>query len=60
MAASDMMMSGGVGGRGAAVHHEMGGTQPTGMGMAGSGGMMGGVIRPDGVHGMTFTFTTAS
>ncbi|MHB1263492.1 MAG: Ig-like domain-containing domain [Gemmatimonadaceae bacterium] len=54
------MMSGGVGGRGAAVHHEMGGTQPTGMGMAGSGGMMGGVIRPDGVRGMTFTFTTAS
>ena len=53
------MMSGNMGNqRGAAVHHEMSGTQPTGMGMAGTGGMMGGVTRADGVHGMTFSFTS--
>ncbi len=54
------MMSGGAGGKGAGVHHEMDGTTATGMGMAGSSGMMGGVTRPDGVHGMTFGFTTGS
>lgn len=55
------MMGGGTGGQAAGVHHEMDGTQPTGMGMAGSAGsMMGGITRPDGVHGMTFTFTTGS
>lgn len=59
--AGTTMMSGAMGSqRGAAVHHEMAGVRPSGMGHAGSAGMMGGVTRADGVQGMTFSFVSGT